>query len=39
MVAKGGMAGALERRVQALKSDTDVDEGRFCDILCIINDQ
>lgn len=39
LVAPGGMAGALERRVKALKSDGEGEDGRFCDILCIIGDQ
>lgn len=38
MVAKGGMRGAWERRVEAMKSDVDVDEGRFCEVLCIHGD-
>jgi len=39
VVAEGGMKGAVERRRQVLDEGVDRDEGRFCDILCIIGDQ
>lgn len=39
VVAEGGMKGAVERRKQVLDEGVDRDEGRFCDILCIIGDQ
>lgn len=39
VVAEGGMRGAVERRRQVLDEGVDRDEGRFCDILCIIGDQ
>jgi translation initiation factor 2D len=39
VVAEGGMRGAVERRKQVLDEGVDRDEGRFCDILCIIGDQ
>lgn len=39
VAAKGGVRGAVERRIQKLKADKDVEEGKFCDILCIIDDQ
>lgn len=39
VVAKGGVRGAVERRLQKLRSDTDVDEGKFCEVLCIKDDQ
>ena len=39
VAAKGGVRGAVERRTRKLKANTDDDEGKFCDILCIIDDQ
>lgn len=39
VVAEGGMRGAVERRRQVLEEGVDRDEGRFCDVLCIIGDQ
>lgn len=39
VVAKGGVRGAVERRIQKLRNDEDTDEGKFCDILCIRDDQ
>jgi hypothetical protein len=39
VVAEGGVRGAVERRRQVLDEGVDRDEGRFCDILCIIGDQ
>ena len=36
LVAPGGMKGAWERRGRAREGD---EEGKFCDVLCIINDQ
>jgi len=39
VVAEGGMRGAVERRKQVLDEGVDKDEGRFCDVLCIIGDQ
>ena len=39
VVARGGVKGAVERRTQNLKDGRDVDEGKFCDILYMINDQ
>ncbi|WWC69900.1 uncharacterized protein I206_103843 [Kwoniella pini CBS 10737] len=40
IVAKGGMKGALERRLNNLKNDKGEikEEGKFADILCIIDD-
>jgi translation initiation factor 2D len=39
LVARGGMRGAWERREKVVKEDLDVEEGKFCNILCIIGDQ
>ena len=39
VVAKGGMRGARERRVSKLGKGAEEDEGRFCEVLCIIGDQ
>jgi translation initiation factor 2D len=39
IMAEGGMRGAVERREQVLREGVDRDEGKFCDILCIIGDQ
>lgn len=39
IVAEGGMRGAVERRRQVIEEGVEKDEGRFCDILCIIGDQ
>ena len=39
VVASGGVRGAVERRMQNLEKGRDVDEGKFCDVLYIINDQ
>lgn len=39
VVAKGGLAGALERRVRHMNEGVDHDDGKFCDIMCIIDDQ
>lgn len=39
IVAEGGMRGAVERRAKLLNEGADKDEGKFCDILCIIGDQ
>ncbi|KAK8864673.1 hypothetical protein IAR55_001924 [Kwoniella newhampshirensis] len=38
VVAEGGMRGALQRRVENLRGGGEREEGRFCDILCIIED-
>jgi len=39
VVAEGGMKGAWERRRNNIQKGKDVDEGKFCDILCIADDQ
>jgi translation initiation factor 2D len=39
IAAKGGVRAAVERRMKNLRDRNDVDEGKFCDILCIMNDQ
>jgi translation initiation factor 2D len=39
VVADGGMKGAWERRRLNIRDGKEVDEGRFCEILCIIDDQ
>lgn len=39
IAAKGGVRAAVERRMNNLRDRNDVDEGKFCDILCIMNDQ
>ena len=39
VVSDGGIKGAVERREEVLRDGVDRDEGRFCDILCIIGDQ
>jgi translation initiation factor 2D len=39
VAARGGMRGALELREKNMKDGQDRDEGRFCDILCIVGDQ
>ncbi|WWC94546.1 hypothetical protein V866_001392 [Kwoniella sp. B9012] len=39
VVAKGGMKGALERRIDNLQNEGgEKEEGKFADILCIIDD-
>ncbi|WVQ99704.1 hypothetical protein IAU59_006845 [Kwoniella sp. CBS 9459] len=38
ITAKGGMKGAVERRIENLKGGGEREEGKFCDILCIIDD-
>lgn len=39
VVARGGLAGALERRIRSIQEDVDIDDGKFCDMMCIIDDQ
>jgi translation initiation factor 2D len=39
VVSEGGMRGAVERREKVLEEGVDRDEGKFCDIMCIIGDQ
>lgn len=39
VVSEGGMRGAVERREKILQEGVDRDEGKFCDIMCIIGDQ
>jgi len=39
VAAGGGVRGAVERRQKVLDEGVDKDEGKFCDILCIIGDQ
>jgi translation initiation factor 2D len=39
VVAEGGMKGAWERRRDNIRNNKDVEEGKFCDILCIHGDQ
>lgn len=39
VVSEGGIRGAVERRAEVMKTGEDKDEGKFCDILCIIGDQ
>jgi translation initiation factor 2D len=39
VVSEGGMRGAVERRERVLEEGVDRDEGKFCDIMCIIGDQ
>lgn len=39
MAARGGVRGAWERRMKHLKEGADVDEGKFCDVVCIKGDQ
>jgi len=39
VVSEGGMRGAVERREKVLQEGVDRDEGKFCDIMCIIGDQ
>ncbi|OCF31922.1 translation initiation factor 2D [Kwoniella heveanensis BCC8398] len=38
ITAKGGMEGALERRIENLKEGGEREEGKFCDIMCIVDD-
>ena len=38
VVAEGGTRGAVERRLQKLRADADTDEGKFCEVLCILDD-
>ncbi|WVF71168.1 hypothetical protein IAT40_005966 [Kwoniella sp. CBS 6097] len=38
ITAKGGMMGALERRIENLKGGGEREEGKFCDIMCVIDD-
>jgi len=39
VVAKGGLREALERLLKHRAEGVDRDEGKFADILCIIDDQ
>ena len=39
VVSEGGIRGAVERRAEVMKTGEEKDEGKFCDILCIIGDQ
>lgn len=39
VAATGGMRGAVERRMKHLHQGVDADEGKLCDVLCIIGDQ
>lgn len=39
VVASGGLSGALERRKRHLQDGKDHDDGKFCEIMCIIDDQ
>lgn len=39
VAAEGGMKGAWERRVNNLMDGSDREEGKFSDILCIVDDQ
>ena len=39
VVARGGTRGAVERRIKNIQERKDVDEGKFCEILCIVGDQ
>lgn len=39
VAAEAGVKGAVQRRIRKLNEDLDVEEGKFCDILCILNDQ
>ncbi|ORY26308.1 hypothetical protein BCR39DRAFT_541242 [Naematelia encephala] len=38
LVAPGGLRGAVDRHVRNLQEGKDVDEGRFCEVLCIEGD-
>ncbi|WVO15234.1 hypothetical protein L204_102883 [Cryptococcus depauperatus] len=38
VVAKGGMKGAWERRIEHLMNNKGEEEGKFADVLCIIDD-
>ncbi|WVR06767.1 hypothetical protein IAU60_003802 [Kwoniella sp. DSM 27419] len=38
VAAQGGMKGALERRIDNLREGGEREEGKFCDVLCIIDD-
>ncbi|WVQ79675.1 hypothetical protein IAT38_001775 [Cryptococcus sp. DSM 104549] len=38
VVSRGGMKGAWERRLENLNGCGDKDEGKFADVLCIIDD-
>lgn len=39
VAAKGGMRAAVDAREKHLAEGVDRDEGKFCDILCIVGDQ
>ena len=39
VVAEGGVGGAVERRRWNLEQRRDVEEGRFCEMLCLLDDQ
>lgn len=39
LVANGGMQGAWERRDRIMRNNSDEEEGKFCEILCIMGDQ
>lgn len=39
MMAPGGLRGAVERRMKHLHQGSDADEGKLCDVLCILGDQ
>jgi len=39
VAATGGTKGAAERRKHHLETGKDVDEGKLCDVLCIVGDQ
>jgi translation initiation factor 2D len=39
VASEGGVRGAVERRAKVLDEGVDKDEGKFCDILCIVGDQ
>lgn len=39
VVAKGGLREALARLIRHRSEGVDRDEGKFCDIMCIIDDQ
>ena len=39
VVAAGGIRGAVERLTRHRSEGVEVDEGKFCDILCFAGDQ
>jgi translation initiation factor 2D len=39
VVSRGGLRGARDRLMKHRSEGVDVDEGKFCDVMCISGDQ